>query len=265
MSAPVAFGLVIAVVAALHVLSWKLTEKRPRAVQATIAIALTLLCLPGVWFAFYYLHWLPEPPLLYQLRSLALGEGFLALLGAAAGAWRNVLSGLLKPIPTAAGMFLLTIPFLKPVFRPLDTTSLDDRWEGDVCYQSSAVTCGPASAANILRFLGDKEVTERDLAHESWSSQSSTEAWHLARALRQRGYRVRFLAPDGLPAKEDLPGILGTGTKMAGHFIAVLEISDGEIHYLDPLCGRFRTPVEDFLKWQQTEPFFMSVQSSDGK
>jgi hypothetical protein len=265
MSAPVAFGLVLVAFASLHLLAWKLTERRPRAGQVTIAIALTLLCLPGAWFAFYYLHLLPEPPVLYQLRSLAFGEGFLALFGAAAGAWRSVLPKLFKPLPTAAGAFLLTLPFLKPVFRPLDVAALEEHWDGDVCYQSSGVTCGPASAANILRFLGDKEVTERDLARESWSSQSSTEAWHLARALRERGYRVRFLAPDGLPAKEDLPGILGTGTKMAGHFIAVLKISDGEIHYVDPLRGSFRTPVEDFLKWQEIEPFFMSVQSSEAR
>ncbi|MCW1921532.1 cysteine peptidase family C39 domain-containing protein [Luteolibacter arcticus] len=259
-SAPVAFGLVLVAFVALHVAAWKLTDKQSRGVQVTVALLLTLLCLPGAWFAFYYFHWLPEPPLLYQLRSLSFGEGFLALFGAAAGAWRNLLPKLLKPLPTGAGLFLLTIPFLKPVFRPLDVAALEERWEGDVCYQSSVVTCGPASAANILRFLGDKEVTERDLARESWSSQSSTEAWHLARSLRQRGYRVRFLSPEGLPEKEDLPGILGTGSKMAGHFIAVLKITAEEIHFIDPLRGRVRMSLADFRKWVEFEPFFMSVQ-----
>ena len=147
MSAPVAFGIVLTAFVALHVLAWKLTEKRTHAGQWKAALLLTLLCLPGAWFAFYYLHFLPEPPLLYQLRSLPLGESFLALFGAAAGAWRNVLPRLLKSFPTAAGAFLLAIPFLKPVFRPLDTAALEERWEGDVCYQSSVVTCGPASAA----------------------------------------------------------------------------------------------------------------------
>jgi hypothetical protein len=45
----------------------------------------------------------------------------------------------------------------------------------------------------------------------------------------------------------------------------VLKISDREIHYVDPLRGSFRTPVEDFLKWQEIEPFFMSVQSSEAR
>ncbi|MCW1883406.1 cysteine peptidase family C39 domain-containing protein [Luteolibacter flavescens] len=260
MSAAVTLCLVILLFVALHVAAWKLTVDRRRTVQTAVALLLTMLCLPGAWFAFYYLHILPEPPLLYQLRSLPFGEGFLAFFGAAAGAWRNVLPGLLKLLPTSGGMCLLAIPFLKPIVHPIDLAGLHERWDGDVCYQSSGVTCGPASAANILRFLGDTGATEKDLAREAWSSQSSTEAWHLARALRERGYHVKFLAPDGLPSREHLPGILGTGTKMAGHFIAVLEITDEEIHYIDPLRGRVRIPLDEFEEWVEMEPFFMSVQ-----
>jgi hypothetical protein len=264
-SGPLTLGLVVILFAALHLAAWKLTEKKSRRVQVTVALLLSVLCLPGAWFAFYYLHVLPEPPLLYQLRSLPFGEGFLALFGAAAGAWRNVLPRLLKPLSTGAGMFLLMIPFLKPVFRPLDVSTLVEHWEDDVCLQSSGVTCGPASAANVLRFLGDKDATELDLSRESWASQSSTEAWNLARALRQRGYRVRFLAPDDLPAREDLPGILGTGSKSAGHFIALLEITNEEIHMIDSLRGRLRMSPADFRKWVQYEPFFMSVQPGDAR
>ncbi len=155
---------------------------------------------------------------------------------------------------------MLTIPVLKPVFRPLDPGTLQDRWEGDACIQSSVVTCGPASAASVLRHLGDRQTKESDLAREAWTSSTGTEAWHLARAIRRRGYEVRFLAPDGLPDRKDLPGILGTGTQMAGHFIAVLEITDHEIEIVDPLRGRFRESLEDFLKWHEIEPFFMSIQ-----
>lgn len=158
------------------------------------------------------------------------------------------------------GVLLLTVPFLKPVFRPLDTSVLTEQWIGDACIQSSVVTCGPASAASILRYLGDKEVTERDLAHGAWTSQSGTEAWHLARELKRRGLRVRFIAPNGLPEPEDLPGILGTGSMGAGHFIAVLEITGAEIVFVDPMRGKDRQPIAEFLKWQKLEPFFMSIQ-----
>jgi len=257
--APVVFGLTLAAFVLLHVVAWKMAEKLGKKPRLITALASLLLCLPAAWFVLYYLHWLPEPPLLYQLRSLPLSEGFLAALGIAAGFWRSVLPRVLKAFPTAAGVFLLTIPFLKPVFRPLDLATLHEQWKGDACIQSSYVTCGPASAASILRQLGDKEVTEHELAKEAWTSASGTEAWHLAKALRRRGYEVNFLAPDGLPDAKDLPGILGTGMDGAGHFIAVLEITEDEIVYIDPLHGKDRKKIDHFLKWRTVEPFFMSI------
>ncbi|WP_367872293.1 cysteine peptidase family C39 domain-containing protein [Luteolibacter sp. Populi] len=260
LAAPVVFALTGAAFVVLHIAAWKWAGKLDRKARLMAGIAALLLCLPGLWFALYYLHWLPEPPLLYQLRALPFSEGFLAAFGIAAGLWRSLLPKLLKPFPTAAGVFLLTIPFLKPVVRPLDKSQLTERWQGDACIQSSAVTCGPASAASILRYLGDPEATEAELARNSWTSQSGTEAWHLARAVKQHGFKVRFLAPDGLPDAKDLPGILGTGLEGAGHFIAVLEMTPDEIVYVDPLRGKERMTIQRFLEWRNIEPFFMSIQ-----
>jgi hypothetical protein len=264
LAATVTYGLVLVAFCGLHVVAWRAVEKLGNKAKAAAAVASILLCLPGAWFAFYYLHWLPEPPLLYELRALRFGEFFLALFGAAAGVWRSCLPKLLKPFPTAAGVFLLTIPFLKPVFNAYDLSTLRDEWEGDTCLQSSVVTCGPASAACLLRHFGDRQVTERDLARESWTSNSGTEAWHLARALRRRGCTVRFLAPEGLPDPRDLPGILGTGSKRAGHFIVLVSITPDQIDFMDPLRGRVKMSRKDFLKWVEFEPFFMSVQKAGG-
>lgn len=259
MSAPLAFGLVLALFVPLHVAGWRIAEKFSSGARVAVGLASLAPCLPGVWFALYYLHFLPEGPLLYQLRSLSYGEGFLALFGFACGVWRSILPKLLKPVPTAAGIFLLAIPFLKPVFKPLDLSTLRDDWRDGACLQTSVVTCGPAAAAGILRQFGDEAITERDLAREAWTSTTGTEAWHLARALRRRGYQVRFLAPDGLPSRDDLPGILGSGRQRAGHFISLLEITDDEIHFIDPLSGRARMTPADFHKWIEFEPFFMSI------
>ena len=260
LAAPIVFALTLTVFVALHVGAWKLANKLGPKGRWTVAIGSLLLCLPGAWFALYYLHWLPEPPLLYQLRSLPFSEGFLAAFGIAAGVWRSLLPKLLKPLPTAGAVFLLVIPFLKPVFRPIDPSRLSERWEGDACIQSSMVTCGPASAASILRYLGDGEVRENHLAKEAWTSLSGTEAWHLARAVERRGFTVKFLAPEGLPEPKDLPGILGTGGAGAGHFIAVLELTPEEIVFVDPLSGKKRMSVERFLQWTMIHPFFMSIQ-----
>lgn len=259
-AAPIVFAITSAVFVVLHVGAWKLANKLGVKARWTIGTASLLLCLPGAWFSLYYLHWLAEPPLLYQLRSQPFSEGFLAAFGIAAGIWRRLLPKLLKPLPTAGAVFLLVIPFLKPVFRPIDPSRLNERWEGDACIQSSMVTCGPASAASILRYLGDREVRESDLAKEAWTSLSGTEAWHLARAVERRGFTVKFLAPEGLPEPKDLPGILGTGGAGAGHFIAVLELTPEEIVFVDPVSGKKRMSVERFVRWTMIHPFFMSIQ-----
>jgi hypothetical protein len=258
-AATATFAGVLATFVLLHVAAWKAAEKLGLKANVAAAAVSILLCLPGAWFALYYLHWLPEPPLLYELRALRFGEFFLALFGAAAGVLRSCLPKLLKPFPTAAGVFLLTIPFLKPVFNAHDLSTLQDRWEGDTCLQSSPVTCGPACAASLLRHFGDRQVTELDLAREAWTSNSGTEAWHLARALRHRGCSVRFLAPEGLPDPVHLPGILGAGSKRAGHFIVLLSITADEIDFMDPLRGRVKMTRKDFLRWTEFEPFFVSV------
>lgn len=260
LSAPIVFGITLAAFVALHVGAWKLMGRVGPKARWILGFASLLLCLPAAWFALYYLHLLPEPPLLYQLRALPFSDGFLALLGGAAGVWRTLLPRLLKSLPTACGIILLVVPFLKPVLRPIDPSQLIEHWEGDACIQSSMVTCGPASAASILRYLGDQQTLERDLAKESWTSQSGTEAWHLAKAVRRRGFKVRFLAPDSLPDPKDLPGILGTGGAGAGHFIAVLELTPEEIVFVDPLSGKKRMSVDQFLRWTMIHPFFMSIQ-----
>lgn len=254
------FGLALAAFVLLHVVAWKLAQKLGKKAKIITGVISLLLCLPGAWFAFYYLHLLPEPPLLYQLRALPFSEGFLAIFGIAAGVWRSLLPRLLKPLPTAATVFILVIPFLKPVLRPIDPAMLAEHWEGDACIQSSMVTCGPASAASILRYLGDKQTLESHLAKDAWTSQSGTEAWHLAKAVEKRGFKVHFSAPGGLPDAKDLPGIIGTGGLGAGHFIALLEITGDEIIFVDPLRGKDRMSIGRFLKWYRLEPFFMSIQ-----
>lgn len=263
MSPVLQLSVVAALFILLHIAAWKATSALKLKSQLLIGGASLLICLPGLWFVIYYLHILPEPPLLYQLRSLEFSEGFLSIFGIACGVWRSILPKLLKPLPTAAGAFLLFIPFIKPVLHRLDPAQLTDSWRDGVCLQSSVVTCGPAAAASILRSFGDEEISERELAQESWTSESGTEAWHLARALRRRGYRVRFLAPKTLPNPADLPGILGTGAKRAGHFISILEISDSEIRFADPLRGMVTMTIHDFNKWMEVEPFFMSIKPTN--
>jgi hypothetical protein len=200
-----------------------------------------VLALPGVLAAAYYFHWYDDWAGFIEFRSAAGSE----FLGAGAG-W---LAGLIdSPVRKRTGAsawaipvfaFLgISLPFLKPMLVPLDRSALGDRWEGDTCLQSTASTCGPASAATVLRQLGC-HATESQLAVAAHTSSSGTEVWYLIRALRPLGFagKVRC-AVLGLDTVRT-PAIAGVRNKATGtgHFVAVTQVRDRRWFIADPLTG----------------------------
>ena len=128
------------------------------------------LAIPAIVFAGYYLKIFNEPIWLYRLRAVEGSELLAALAGFSAG-WAQAS---LRPrtriiaiiprvlIPTMLGV-VLAVPYLKPLISPLTVADLRDNWRDDVCLQSSASTCGPASAATLLRYFG-RTGSEPELA-----------------------------------------------------------------------------------------------------
>ncbi|MGC4016852.1 MAG: cysteine peptidase family C39 domain-containing protein [Luteolibacter sp.] len=222
-----------------------------------VAILLTLLCLPGLWFSAYYLHIFPETKLLYDLRAQPLSEWWLALFLPAAVAWSTFVPRVIAVAAYGIAIAGMLPPFIKPILRPLDQTKLAGRWIDDACIQSTESTCGPASAATVLRFLGDKTATERDLARRGWSTASGTEAWHLARALRRRGRTVDFEFK-GLPSPDHLPGVMGMSVAGNGHFVALLKCEGDQWTIADPLVGMEVISRQDLEK-REISPFFMRI------
>jgi hypothetical protein len=203
---------------------------------------------------------------LYGVRTVAGSELLAALAGFAAG-WVQVrvvpklrLSPLgarsVVPVLLAFGLML---PYLKPVLRPLSKASLRDLWQDGICMQSSVATCGPASAATILRELGIK-ASERELAEESFASASGTENWYLARALRRRGVRTEFRLDDKLESA--LPAIAGVRLKSAdysGHFIAVLKREGDSLVVADPMEGRFTITFAELRSKYELTGFVLGI------
>ncbi|MFD0894059.1 hypothetical protein KBB96_03040 [Luteolibacter ambystomatis] len=249
--------LVIAVALLLARRIGLLAQRARKPWRLGIALVLTLLSLPSLWFSVYYLHILPETKLLYDLRAQPLSEWWLAFFLPAAVSWSAFI-----PRPLAVASYGLAIaamlpPFLKPIRRPLDQSRLIEQWIGDSCIQSTESTCGPASSATVLRFLGDKTATEKDLARRAWSTSSGTEAWHLARALRRRGRTVDFEF-NGLPSPDHLPGVLGVNVTGNGHFIALLKCEGDLWTIADPLSGMEVISRQDLEK-REISPFFMRI------
>ncbi len=233
-----------------------------------LVIVLPLCCFPAVMYAGYYLHLVDEPILLYRLRALHGSELLAGLIGLPVG-WLAARLGRspirvvrLSTIALAIAPMLLLIPYVKMTLSPLDQSYLKDQWKDGVCQQSTGSTCGPSSAATLLRSFG-LPGDEATLAHEANTTASGTEIWFLARALRARGLTVSFHRTPPNPTTLPYPSIAGTQVGSqggTGHFIAILG-RDGDRYVIgDPLGGRELVRAEDLSAKRYFTGFFLVLE-----
>lgn len=204
-----------------------------------LAATAILAAMPALLNLAYYLHVLDSLAWFYRLRAFPFSE----LLAAGAGWPVGLLVGQLGHgrIPLRAPLLaclvlLLSVPYLKPLIQPLDRSVLAEKRDHGVCLQSTASTCGPASAVSVLRQLGI-EATEAGLSQECHTTATGTECWYLVRALRQLGCQV-VIRTDATVDDIRPPAIAGVRLGGSGHFIALLEQRPDGMVTGDPLVGR---------------------------
>lgn len=249
-------AVVISLVA--FAVTYKLLRSRPLSIRLSFFAGFTLLAVPATWFAVYYLHVLPEYEWFYTLRSWP-GSEFLAIfIGCAGGAAAALLHRLLLVLPLFAVLLLTVVPYLKPLLAPLNDASLKERWQGNVCLQSTLSTCGPASVTTILHRL-DVETTERATARAAFSYAGGTEAWYLARYVRRCGLAAHFAFRESFSPEAGLPALVGVRFG-GGHFIAVLDAHDNQITIADPLRGEEQLSLAEFNRRYVFTGFQMVIQ-----
>lgn len=230
-------------------------------------VAALACALPAVLMAAYYLHLYDDALWFYEFRSLPLAELSASAAGLPAGliqAWVAKHAPRLRALVPGLLLVGLFVPYLKPVIAPLDVERLAAACKDGVCLQTAASTCGPASAASILR-LFNVEETEKTLAKEAYTSAGGTENWYLARALRRRGFDVRYEIHDQ-PVKA-LPHPSVAGVRLpggVGHFIAILgETAEGYV-VGEPMSGKLIVPKSRVRTAYDFTGFFMVVEKPEG-
>ena len=153
---------------------------------------------------------------------------------------------------------LSVLAFAKPWITPAAQSSWPAIWKDGVCMQRTVSTCGPCSAATLLRELG-YTASERDLSIESQATISGTLNWLLVRALRTRGFTVKYASPQNIDEVIPISIVGVTMPGGAGHFITYLG-RDGE-HYVigDPLAGRLRLTSAELVRRYRFDGFAISV------
>lgn len=241
--------------------SYRFISNKPLWTRILAGLIFGILAVPSILFAIYYLHILPERAWFYTLRSWFGSELLTVFLGAAGGALATLLPRFLLIIPLGLTVTTSLVPYLKMVMNPLKEADLKELWEGDACLQSTESTCGPASSASILRFLGE-DASEHEAAISAHSTASGTEAWYLARYFRSRGLTSKFDFHSTFSPSVPLPAVVGVRLGSSGHFIAVLKISDGLVTFIDPLSGKRELAVKEFIKIYTFTGFHLSVAKS---
>jgi len=239
-------------------LGYRMAVTRTKRFRILLAILLIIWAIPGASFASYYAHVFQEPGWYYEFRSWRGSECVLIVLGLAGGLVASLLPRVLLVIPLLGVALFAFVPFLKPIIGPIPDDDLRDRWDGEICLQSTGSTCGAASVATILRSCGES-VTERQLARDAYSYNAGTEVWYLARAVRARGLGTRFIISTGFDENIPLPALAGVRLGGVGHFIAILSRDGDRFRVGEPCSGmRILSPKE--LRKQYTfTGFYMPV------
>lgn len=233
-------------------------KSKSRWARVTAFAIFGALAIPSILFAIYYLHLLPERSWFYTLRSWPGSELLAVFLGGAGGALASLLPRFILVIPLALTIITASVPYLKMTVSPLKRAELKDQWKGDACLQSTESTCGAASSASLLRYLGYAS-SEREIAEAAYSTSTGTEAWYLARYFRARGLSPAFDFRRTFAPSVSLPAVVGVRLGGSGHFIAVLKISEGVVTFVDPLNGKREMQLEKFMKVYAFTGFHLSV------
>ncbi len=239
-----------------------LCKKLPGRRRKLFLLCASILCAaPGSLMALYYLHLFGDTAWFYRFRAFPFSE----LTAAAAGFPAGVLAGFVakrkeyRRLLILALVLGLAVPYVKMLQRPVQKSGWPDQWQDGVCLQTTPSTCGPASAATILKQFGI-DATEREIARECFSSAGGTENWYLARMFHRRGFEVRYRITEGFPPGLPLPAIagvrLGNGV---GHFIPILEERGGVIVTGDPLTGRREYPADKIAEVFHFTGFYMEI------
>lgn len=222
---------------------------RPILHTAVCSLIAALLALPALLFAAYYGHIFDQTAWFYTFRAapdteltaagLGFGAGFISQLKRRPFLQRSAEGRLAVPTLVLLCAGILMVPYVKPIAAPLEELP-PGQWKQGVAIQTTLATCGPASAATLLRQF-NIAASERDLARECFSYRGGTENWYVARALQRHGLRTQYRLTAAQPATLPVPSLAGVqfgGPGTGGHFITLLGRRGDSYIVGDPLVGK---------------------------
>lgn len=212
-----------------------------------------LLAVPAVLFISNYVLLIPYASWFYKFHAMPGVEISSGLIGAIIGilfASSKLRPGKLNApilaICTTGAVILLITPFAKQIIFGVNYSGLKDTWKDRVCLQSSGYTCVPASIATIARLQGG-HLTERELAQAAGTTRRGTEIWYMVRALRAKGYELRYRRCS--IRKATVPSMIGVNLGNIGHAVVLMKRHGDEVVIGDPMKGEHSYSISNFEKY----------------
>jgi hypothetical protein len=238
-------------------------QKMPSSLSRMLLAFELLAAIPAVLYVLFYLHFFDGALWFYKMRTYPGSELAAAGAGLLTGRIHRQFAGsdwVGKISIPVIFIVLLLIPYIKPLIAPLDYSRLQDHWIDGVCMQSAPSTCGPSSAATLLKQYS-YPASESELARECFTYQGGTEIWFLARALIHRGFSINYqITAAGSPSALPCPAIAGVALKGgAGHFIAVVSETSTNFILADPLIGKRTIPKNRLGDYYRFTGFFLHI------
>jgi hypothetical protein len=150
------------------------------------------------------------------------------------------------------------LPFVLPIVLRQAHQQLNTEINGDgICMQTTAYTCGPASAVTALRQL-NLDAKEGDIAISANTNPfSGTQPESLCRTLNEQFAGKIHCSYAPYERIEDLPQrpcvVVIKYSFLIDHFVAVLTVNEEEVILGDPIGGKRRLSHADFCKiWRGT-------------
>jgi hypothetical protein len=221
-----------------------------------IPLALVLIYAAAVQFPALFF----TPPISW----MTMGRKKFAILGFVA---TMVLATPLSRVPKKRVRIMISIlmavivfavsvwPFIVPAFERKEIARLQTHIDANgVCIQTTAFTCGPASAVTALRKLGLSGEEGKIGILSGTSSFVGTPPDMLAEALQNEYGKYGLIAEYRL--FKDISELKQAGLTLAvikyafmvDHYVTVLEVTDTEVVVGDPLNGLDRLSYADFRK-----------------
>lgn len=232
--------------------------------RVAIALAAIILAIPAVLFTSNYLLFLPYADWFVDLHSLegvemlsGLIGGLLGIMFASSKLRPGKLNSPILTICTACAAGILVAPFALQLFRPVDYSSLRNKWKDGVCLQTCGHTCMPASISTVIGLQGG-HIAEPDLARAAGTTQTGTEFWYLKRALKKRGYEPHF-HPIKSVDDATIPSVIGVDYGSIPHAIVLLAKDRDSVTIGEPLNGPHTYKRSTFRKLYQIDGSCITV------